>query len=161
MLKLSFFTLFFLLNVSAHAFDSSVGDISIESENLDIDIQAKKADFFGKVVVKQDNIIISTDKLTLFFQNKKIEKIDFFNNVKLQMFDKLVLGDRAEYTKKNNVLKIIDNVKYKSDNNEITGDIFTYNLKTKRSKLSSKKEGNKKIKGRIKAKFKVNKDVSS
>ena len=77
------------------------------------------------------------------------------------MFDKLVLGDRAEYTKNNNTLKIIDNVKYKSDNNKITGDIFTYNLKTKRSKLSSKKEGNKKIKGRIKAKFKVNKDVSS
>ena len=161
MLKLSFFTLFFLLNVSAHAFDSSVGDISIESENLDIDIQAKKADFCGKVIVKQDNIKISTDKLTLFFQNKKIEKIDFSNNVKLQMFDKLVLGDRAEYTKNNNTLKIIDNVKYKSDNNEITGDIFTYNFKTKISKLSSKKEGNKKIKGRIKAKFKVNKDVSS
>ena len=99
MLKLSFFTLFFLLNVSAHAFDSSVGDIIIESENLDIDIQAKKADFCGKVIVKQDNIKISTDKLTLFFQNKKIEKIDFSNNVKLQMFDKLVLGDRAEYTK--------------------------------------------------------------
>ena len=66
MLKLSFFTLFFLLNVCSYAFDPSVGDISIESENLNIDIQAKKADFFDKVIVKQDNIKISTDKVNIY-----------------------------------------------------------------------------------------------
>jgi lipopolysaccharide assembly outer membrane protein LptD (OstA) len=90
-----------------------------------------------------------------------VKKIDFLNNVKFQMRDKLILGDKAEYTKNDNTLKIIDNVIYKGDNSEINGDIFTYNLKTKVSKLSSKKKFNNKIKGRIKAKFKINKNVGS
>lgn len=158
---LTLILLFASLNIHSHAFDSSIGDIDIEAKNLDVDTKAKTAAFFGNVVVQQDNIKIFTDKLTIFFQNKEIEKIDFFNNVKFQMHDKIVVGGRAEYVKNNNILKITDNVKYKDDNKEITGDIFTYNLKTKISKLSSKKEDNRQIKGRIKIKFKVNKNVSS
>jgi len=156
MLKLNFLILFFLLILHSHAFDSSIGDIYIESKNLDIDLATKKAEFFDHVVVKQDDIKVSTDKLVIFFKNNEVKKIDFLNNVKFQMRDKLILGDKAEYTKNDNTLKIIDNVIYKGDNSEINGDIFTYNLKTKVSKLSSKKKFNNKIKGRIKAKFKIN-----
>ncbi len=161
MLKLNFLILFFLLTLHSHAFDSSIGDIYIESKNLDIDIATKKAEFFDNVVVKQGDIKVSTDKLIIFFKNNEVKKIDFLNNVKFQMRDKLILGDKAEYTKNDNTLKIIDNVIYKGDNSEINGDIFTYNLKTKVSKLSSKKKFDNKIKGRIKAKFKINKNVGS
>ncbi len=156
MLKLNFLILFLLLPLHSHAFDSNIGDIYIESENLDIDIATKKAEFFDNVVVKQGDIKVSTDKLVIFFENNEMKKIDFLNNVKFQMRDKLILGDKAEYTKNDNTLKIIDNVIYKGDNSEINGDIFTYNLKTKVSKLSSKKRFDNKIKGRIKAKFKIN-----
>ena len=83
MLKLNFLILFFLFILHSHAFDSSIGDIYIESKNLDIDLATKN------------------------------------------------------------------------------GDIFKYNLKTKVSKLSSKKKFDNKIKGRIKAKFKINKNVGS
>ena len=161
MLKLNFLILFFLFILHSHAFDSSIGDIYIESKNLDIDLATKKAEFFDHVVVKQGDIKVSTDKLVIFFKNNEVKKIDFLNNVKFQMRDKLILGDKAEYTKNDNTLKIIDNVIYKGDNSEINGDIFTYNLKTKVSKLSSKKKFDNKIKGRIKAKFKINKNVGS
>jgi lipopolysaccharide transport protein LptA len=156
MLKLNFLILFFLLNLHSHAFDSSIEDVYIESENLDIDIATKKAEFFDNVIVKQGDIKISTDKLVIFFENNEVKKIDFLKNVKFQMRDKLILGDKAEYTKNDNTLKIIDNVIHKGDNGEINGDIFTYNLKTKVSKLSSKMKFDDKTKGRIKAKFKIN-----
>ena len=100
MLKLNFLILFLLLPLHSHAFDSNIGDIYIESENLDIDIATKKAEFFDNVVVKQGDIKVSTDKLVIFFENNEMKKIDFLNNVKFQMRDKLILGDKAEYTKK-------------------------------------------------------------
>ena len=48
-----------------------------------------------------------------------MKKIDFLNNVKFQMRDKLILGDKAEYTKNDNTLKIIDTLSkpYQADSN--------------------------------------------
>lgn len=145
---LRFVLLFLLLTISVHAFDRSISDIIIDSQNMNIDYHDNHISFFGRVVFKQGNIIISTSKLTTFFHYQKVKEIYFPHNVRLQLFDCLVVGDTAKYT--DNILSIVGNIIYTSGNNRVTGDIFTYDFRTKVSKISSQKNKDIRIKKRVK-----------
>ena len=164
-LRLNFILLilFVTLDLNSYAFNLNNGEINIESNNFNVNTNAKTAEFIGNVVLEQNNVKVFSNKLLITTQSNEIEQIVFLNNVKFQIGNKIILGDKAEYKKKDNILKIINNVKYiNNHNNEITGDLFTYNFNNKISKLSSdfKDKGKNKNK-RVKAKFKISKDVGS
>ena len=164
-LRLNFILLilFVTLDLNSYAFNLNNGEINIESNNLNVNTNAKTAEFIGNVVLQQNNVKVFSNKLLITTQSNEIEQIVFLNNVKFQIGNKIILGDKAEYKKKDNILKIINNVKYiNNHDNEITGDLFTYNFNNKISKLSSdfKDKGKNKNK-RVKAKFKISKDVGS
>ena len=158
--KLTFLLVTSLINLNLYAFNIDNGEINIESNSLNVDINKKTAEFTDNVILQQNNIKIFSDKLLISTQNNEIEQIIFLKNVKFQIEDKIILGDKAEYTKKDNILKINNNVIYKNNNNEVKGDLFTYNFNSNISKLSSK-IGNNNSKKRVKAKFKINKNASS
>jgi lipopolysaccharide assembly outer membrane protein LptD (OstA) len=111
--------------------------------------------------LQQNNVKVFSNKLLITTQNNEIEQIVFLNSVKFQIGNKVILGDKAEYTKKDNILKIMNNVKYiNHPDNEIIGDLFTYDFNNKVSKLSSVLKDQSKNK-RVKAKFKISKNASS
>jgi lipopolysaccharide transport protein LptA len=146
------------------AFDSKNGDIDIRSDNLAIDINKDKAEFVGKVTVKQNDLIVSSDKLVLFLKKDKVEKATFFQNVIIHIKDQVAYGDQAEYLQSNNLFKLIGNVRLTQNNNEIKGDSFTYNMKTQEVKIGGKKnEVIEKKNERVRAKFNFNlkKDAGS
>jgi lipopolysaccharide transport protein LptA len=164
-LRLNFILLilFITLDLNSYAFNLNNGEINIESNNLNVNTNAKTAEFIGNVVLQQNNVKVFSNKLLITTQSNEIEQIIFLNNVKFQIGNKIILGDKAEYKKSDNILKIINNIKYiNNHDNEITGDLFTYNFNNKISKLSSdfKDKGKNKNK-RVKAKFKISKDVGS
>lgn len=163
MLKLNFILLILLvkLALSSHAFNLDNGEVNIESNNLSINTNAKTAEFIDNVVLQQNNVKVFSNKLLITTQNNEIEQIVFLNSVKFQIGNKVILGDKAEYTKKDNILKIMNNVKYiNHPDNEIIGDLFTYDFNNKVSKLSSVLKDQSKNK-RVKAKFKISKNASS
>ncbi len=162
-LRLNFilFILLVTLDLNSYAFNLNNGEINIESNNLNVNTNAKTAEFIGNVILQQNKVKVFSNKLLITTQSNEIEQIVFLNNVKFQIGNKIILGDKAEYKKKDNILKIINNVKYiNNQDNEIIGDLFTYNFNNKISKLSSDLKDKSKNK-RVKAKFKINKDVSS
>ncbi|MSO13441.1 LptA/OstA family protein [Rickettsiales endosymbiont of Trichoplax sp. H2] len=162
-LRLNFilFILLVTLDLNSYAFNLNNGEINIESNNLNVNTNAKTAEFIGNVILQQNKVKVFSNKLLITTQSNEIEQIVFLNNVKFQIGNKIILGDKAEYKKKDNILKIINNVKYiNNHDNEIIGDLFTYNFNNKISKLSSDLKDKSKNK-RVKAKFKINKDVSS
>ncbi len=161
-LRLNFilFILLVTLDLNSYAFNLNNGEINIESNNLNVNTNAKTAEFIGNVILQQNKVKVFSNKLLITTQSNEIEQIVFLNNVKFQIGNKIILGDKAEYKKKDNILKIINNVKYiNNQDNEIIGDLFTYNFNNKISKLSSDLKDKSKNK-RVKAKFKINKDVS-
>ena len=157
--KLTFILITFFINLSLYAFDVKNGEINIESNSLNVDINKKTAEFNDNVILQQNNVKIFSDKLLITTKNNEVEQIIFLKNVKLQIKNKIILGDKAEYTKKDNILKIHNNVIYKNNNNEIIGDSFTHNFNNNISKLSSKLDNNNKK--RVKAKFKISQNASS
>ena len=162
-LRLNFilFILLVTLDLNSYAFNLNNGEINIESNNLNVNTNAKTAEFIGNVILQQNKVKVFSNKLLITTQSNEIEQIVFLNNVKFQIGNKIILGDKAEYKKKDNILKIINNVKYiNNHDNEIIGDLFTYNFNNKISKLSSDLKDKSKNR-RVKAKFKINKDVSS
>ncbi|RST65098.1 LptA/OstA family protein [Candidatus Aquarickettsia rohweri] len=162
-LRLNFilFILLVTLDLNSYAFNLNNGEINIESNNLNVNTNAKTAEFIGNVILQQNKVKVFSNKLLITTQSNEIEQIVFLNNVKFQIGNKIILGDKAEYKKKDNILKIINNVKYiNNQDNEIIGDLFIYNFNNKISKLSSDLKDKSKNK-RVKAKFKINKDVSS
>ncbi len=162
-LRLNFilFILLVTLDLNSYAFNLNNGEINIESNNLNVNTNAKTAEFIGNVILQQNKVKVFSNKLLITTQSNEIEQIVFLNNVKFQIGNKIILGDKAEYKKKDNILKIINNVKYiNNQDNEIIGDLFIYNFNNKISKLSSDLKDKSKNK-RVKAKFKINKDVGS
>lgn len=157
------FSVTFYVNVG-FAFESKNGDIDIRSDSLQIDINKDKAEFIGKVSMRQNNIVINSDRLVLFFKKDKVEKATFLKNVQIHTNDQVAYGDQAEYLQSSSLFKLTGNVRLTQDNANIRGELFTYNINTKEAKIMAKgQEMPDKKSGRVKAKFNINskKDVGS
>ena len=131
--------LLFLQNQS-FGFSIKNADIDIESKELEIAINQNKARFIGNVIAKQNDFIVNSDELILFFRKDVIEKIIFLNNVKIHAENQVAYGDRGEYSKNNSIFKLTGKVHLVQKNNEIYGDIFTYNISTKEASISTTKD---------------------
>ncbi len=138
-------------------FNAKNADIDIESKELEVFINENKAKFTGNVVAKQNDFIVKSDELILFFHKDKMEKVIFLNNVKIHAGNQVAYGDRGEYSQNNPIFKLTGKVHLMQNHHEFRGDIFTYNVKTKEASISTIKDG--KVIGkkrRVKAKFNSN-----
>ncbi|WP_323733055.1 LptA/OstA family protein [Candidatus Bandiella euplotis] len=145
------------------AFDLKNGDIDIQADSLKILIDENRAEFIGNAVVKQGLLTVKADKLDLFFQKNQFERITFFQNIKVYMGGQVAQGDMAQYSKNDPIFRLTGNVRLIQNNNEIHGDLFTYNIKTQEAKIKTKKNAITPQKNRVKAKFNFSskKDVGS
>ena len=112
-------------------------DIDIESKVLEIAIDQNKARFIGNVVAKQNDFRVNSDELILFFRKNTIEKVVFLNNVKIRAGNQVAYGNRGEYSKNNPIFKLTGKIHLVQKNNEIYGDVLTYNINTKKASVST------------------------
>jgi len=112
--------------------------IHITSDRLDVDNEARQAEFIGRVVAIQGNTKIESDRLKIYYKqdaNKdkkaktaedRIEKIVARGNVKIVLDDRVAYTEQAVYMADTGVFVLTGpQTKVSSGKNFITGDKIT------------------------------------
>src|SRR4051812_21642887 len=109
--------------------DRSGTPITIKSNELSADNKGKTAVFTGKVVAKQSDITIHSDKLTIRYSDKKddVEKIEADGNVRIVQENRTGFAAHADYDSREGRITLSGgNPKVMQGSNTITGKTITY-----------------------------------
>ena len=156
---LSLFSLFIfsiiLLPFSASGqADGSSGPINIEADRMVSQEEENSVVFLGNVVATQDDLVIRTDEMTVYYvqdessaENKKsqVKKLICKGNVEISQGDWIGTGKRMDYYAKDRKVILSDNAKAWKGQNMVSGKTITYYLDEGRSVVEgpAKATGNK------------------
>lgn len=108
----------------------------------------------GNVTVTKEDKKIQSDIMKAYFtrnaitKSMEIDKIEFFDNIKISTQNEILTGDKGIYYAKKSIATISNNVKISQGKNSLYGDYAEINLKTGISKLKSNKNN-----GRVRGVF--------
>ncbi|HEY3308471.1 MAG TPA: lipopolysaccharide transport periplasmic protein LptA [Desulfuromonadaceae bacterium] len=120
--------------------DRSSQPITIKSNELSADNKGKTALFAGKVVAKQSDITIYSDKLTVNYADEKndVEKIEAVGNVRIVQENRIATAGHAIYDSKLGRITLTGNPKVtEGAANTISGSTIIYYLDEERSEVRS------------------------
>lgn len=114
---------------------------TITADRLDVDSETRTAEFSGNVRAIQENMVITADRLKIFFRNKgsgdkrlaadeaSIETIVASSKVTITFDDRIATADQAIYRADEKVLVLSgDNPRVIIGDNSITGTTITYHM---------------------------------
>ncbi|MBI5050329.1 MAG: lipopolysaccharide transport periplasmic protein LptA [Nitrospirae bacterium] len=115
--------------------------IIITSKTLMADNKTNTAVFEGSVVAKTDDIIIYSDKMTVFYNNSqgKVTKIYASGNVKVHKKERAIFSEEATYLNDEEKIIFTGEPKAVEGENVITGVQIIYFLKDDRSVVEGSK----------------------
>ncbi len=116
--------------------------IKIEADEVKIQKNKNVIDFMGKVKATQENLNIFSDKMLVKYQkdskNKiSIKNIKAFGNVILKNETLTAKGDNAVYDFSNQIITLKGNIILNEKDVVILGDILTYDIITKETRMES------------------------
>ena len=137
--------LFLILLFSLIAFTADAKQIKITSDRLEIVRTDNTSTFSGNVYAFENNLKIWSDKLivTSSKDEKKIKRIDAFNNVKILRDQLSIYGNNAKYNPNNNSLIVLGEVTVKQNGNIIICDEIVIDLENSSSIMKS--DSNKRV----------------
>jgi len=126
--------------------------IQVEADHMLSDQNNSSVFFSGKVEAKQDEILINSDEMTVYYKSGEqakgddkgmdVQRILAKGNVEITETEWVATGDEAEYFTDLRKVIITGNTKVWQDNNLVTGDKFIMYLDEGKSIVErSKKEG--------------------
>lgn len=112
--------------------------ITVRSSHLTADNRSKIAIFSGKVVAKQGNVTIFSDKLTVYYGDTqdKVEKIEADGNVRIVQENRVGYGNHAVYENDAGRITLTGKPRVMQDNNTVTGKVITYLIDDERSTVT-------------------------
>jgi len=141
-----------LLAAGPESKDSISADkpIHITSDQLNINDMNKEAEFKGNVLATQENTVIHSDTLQIFYKKdqpvlentpnsvQSIQKIIAKGNVKINFDNRLAEADQAIYSADTGILELTgDNCKVTSENNMISGKKIIFHRNDGRIQVES------------------------
>lgn len=119
--------------------DRSNLPITIKSNELAADNKGKTAVFSGKVVAKQGDITIFSDKLVVIYADKggDVEKVEAFGNVRIVQMNRTGFADQAVYDSRNGRVVLTGTPRVVQGSDSISGKVITYYLDDEKSDVSS------------------------
>lgn len=119
--------------------DRSNLPITIKSNEMTADNRGKTAVFTGKVVAKQGDITIYTDKITINYGNNKkdVEKIEADGDVRIVHESRIGLAAHAVYDSREGRITLTGNPKIMQGADTLTGNTITYFIDEDRSVVTS------------------------
>lgn len=108
--------------------DRSTKPITVKADHLQADNKGKKAIFTGRVVSRQEEITIYSDRLEIFYgdTSDEVDKIIAIGNVRILQTNRVGTGGHAVYENKLGKITLTINPKVTQNNDSITGKIITY-----------------------------------
>ena len=124
--------------VSKDAGDRRSKPITVKSNELKADNKARMATFIGKVVARQDDVTIYSDKLVIYYgeQSEQVDKIEAFGSVRILQENRIGTGGHAVYSSKEGKITLSDNPKVVQGSDSVTGKVIVYYLNEERSDVT-------------------------
>lgn len=118
--------------------DRSDLPITIKSNELSADNVGKMAVFSGKVMAKQGDITIYSDKLIVRYgdSNKDVEKIEAIGNVRIVQANRTGVAQSAIYDSKAGKIVLSGSPKVIQGDDTVSGKIITYYIDSDKSVVS-------------------------
>jgi lipopolysaccharide export system protein LptA len=103
------------------------------------DNRGKTAVFSGKVVAKQDDITIFSDKLVVNYADKKneVEKVEASGNVRIVQENRTGFADRAVYDSRSGRVVLTGMPRVVQGGDSISGKVITYFVDDDKSEVTS------------------------
>ncbi|MDD2540137.1 MAG: lipopolysaccharide transport periplasmic protein LptA [Desulfuromonadaceae bacterium] len=119
--------------------DRSSQPVTIKSNEMTADNKGKTAIFTGKVVAKQGDITIFSDKLIVSYADKtgEVEKVEAFGHVRIIQQNRTGFADQAVYDSRNGRIVLTGTPRVVQGGDSISGKVITYYLDDERSDVSS------------------------
>lgn len=124
------------LSVAAAPGKSSADQpIVIKSNELQADTKSRTATFQGKVVAKQGDITIHTDKLVVRYAEKggEVEKVEAFGNVRIVQENRIGIADYGVYYTKTGKIVLTGSPRVSQGKDMVTGNEITYYVNEEKS----------------------------
>ena len=104
--------------------------IQIKSNELQTDNKARTATFIGKVIAKQGDVTIYSDKMVVYNneQSDELDKVEVFGNVRIVQENRIGTGGHGVYLSKTGKIILDTNPKVYQGDDVVTGKVITYNL---------------------------------
>jgi lipopolysaccharide export system protein LptA len=115
--------------------DSGGQPIVIKSNELQADTKARTATFIGKVVAKQADITILTDRLVVRYAEKggDVEKVEAFGNVRIVQENRIGTAQHAVYYTKDGKIVLTGSPKVVQGKDMVTGSEISYFVNEEKS----------------------------
>jgi len=113
--------------------------ITIKSNDLAADNKGKTAVFTGKVVAKQGDVTIFSDRMTVYYGNTQgdVDKIEADGNVRIVQENRAGLASHALYDSKQGKITLTGgSPKLMQGADTVTGEIITYFIDDERSSVT-------------------------
>lgn len=119
--------------------DRSNLPITVKSNEMTADNKGKTAIFSGKVVAKQGDITIFSDKLVVSYadNNNEVEKVEAFGTVRIVQQNRTGFADQAVYDSRNGRIVLTGTPRVVQGRDSISGKVITYFVDDDRSDVSS------------------------
>lgn len=119
--------------------DRSNLPITVKSNEMTADNKGKTAIFSGKVVAKQGDITIYSDKLIVNYADKKgeVEKVEAVGHVKIVQQNRTGFADQAVYDSRNGRIVLTGTPRVLQGGDSISGKMITYYVDDDKSDVSS------------------------
>lgn len=119
--------------------DRSKLPITVKSNSMTADNKEKTAVFSGKVVAKQGDITIFSDKLVVSYadKSKEVEKIEAVGNVRIIQQNRTGFADKAVYESRSGLIVLTGTPRVVQGRDSIRGKVITYHVDGDRSEVSS------------------------
>jgi lipopolysaccharide export system protein LptA len=115
--------------------DRSSKPITIKADELKADNKGKTAIFTGKVVARQEDVTIYSDRLIIYYgeQQDQVDKIEAFGSVRILQTNRVGTGGHALYENKEGKITLSINPRVTQDTDSVTGKVIVYYLDEDRS----------------------------
>ncbi|MFZ4856198.1 MAG: lipopolysaccharide transport periplasmic protein LptA [Desulfuromonadaceae bacterium] len=113
--------------------------ITVKSNEMNADNVANRAVFTGKVVAKQGDVTIFSDKLVVSYADKggDVEKIEAFGTVRIVQQNRTGFSDQAVYESSTGRIVMTGSPRVVQGDDSISGKIITYYVDDEKSYVTS------------------------
>lgn len=119
--------------------DRSGKPINVKADHLEADNKGKTAVFTGRVVSRQEDVTIYSDRLEIYYgeSSEDVDKVIAIGNVRILQTNRVGTGGHAVYENKVGKITLTINPKVTQEKDSVTGKVITYYLDEDRSVADS------------------------
>lgn len=123
--------------------DRSQMPITVNADHLQADNKGKKAVFSGRVVSRQQEVTIYSDRLEVYYgeQSEEVDRIIAVGNVRIVQTDRVGTGGHAVYETKAGKITLTGSPRVTRGSDTIAGNVITYYIDEERSVVDGGGDG--------------------